>query len=511
MKCLCFFSLIFIFTFSGYAEEKATQKESVLPVKVLLITASELKDSWKKFADWKTQTGRSTKIITISEIEKSYKGKDLQEKIRQCCLKHINENDTQYIILGGDSTPKGGNVPDRDTIHKTMRLYHPDIPTDSYYTSEKNWDTNKNGIYGEWPEDRDDTIYAHSKASIGRIPVRTKADVAAYTDKIIAYESKYPKTKFAEKMVYTCPVPGAQPKLGTSRKTIQKTWDKGEMQFFFDKKTPWDEKVSGDFDLTPNNWVNLINKKETGKMHIHGHGFLPVWVLEHHKTVDQKHVDALKNDNAYLTMTTVSCFTGQYDGKKDPSITESMLRAKDKGAVIIIAPAREGVPAFHNPPYDYQLMVLKGKMDGTTQLLTTVWEQGLKHNLSFGEALRRAKDSMKKDANKTSSYHYVLSEINLLGDPTLSMRSASPSDIALECPKTLSTSDKQLVVKTDKPNVKVCIWKKGELYKTVQTDDKGVCTIDLKLKEKGTLHVSAFGPNLNMTAQSIEVSEAKVN
>ena len=69
---------------------------------------------------------------------------------------------------------------------------------------------------------------------------------------------------------------------------------------------------------------------------------------------------------AYPLITTVSCFTGQYDGKEDPSIVESMIRQPKRGSVAVVAPIRTGKPHFHQRS-DFRLMVSEGKLDGTTQ------------------------------------------------------------------------------------------------------------------------------------------------
>ncbi len=44
---------------------------------VLLITSTELKPSWKPFADWKMKSGKSVKIITVDEISKVLKTLDM--------------------------------------------------------------------------------------------------------------------------------------------------------------------------------------------------------------------------------------------------------------------------------------------------------------------------------------------------------------------------------------------------------------------------------------------------
>ena len=348
------------------------------PASVLLLTDEALAESWQPFTDWKTRQGKGTKVLTVQHIDQKYEGSDIQQKIRACVLDHIDRQGTKWVVLGGDSGPAGkGLVPDRDTKHPQFR--YADIPTDLYYISDKSWDANEDGVYGNWGDDREAVTYSHGGACIGRIPVRTVEDVKAYTEKVIAYEARYPTQGFAQQMIYTCPERMAYPKLNTSKKTIAQAWKAGELSQFFGNKTPWDKDSPGDHDLTPDNWAKLINDRGAAKMHIHGHGLLPVWVLEGQRTVGKDTVGKLTNADAFPVITTVSCFTGHYDAKQDPSITEMMLRRPRAGAIAIVAPSREGVPVFADRS-DFRKMILEGKMDVT---------RSQPRNVSCGRSLRK--------------------------------------------------------------------------------------------------------------------------
>jgi hypothetical protein len=479
---------------------------------VLLITSEELKDSWQRFAKWKTSIGKPVKIITVKEIGKSFSGKDIQEKIRLCVLSYAEKSGTKWVILGGDSDQGGKSVvPDRDTPHVVMgRLKYKNIPSDIYYISDKDWDANKDGIYGDWKNDKDNISYSNKwGTTIGRIPVRTAADVKAYTDKIIEYESNYPSQNFARKLVYTNTVIHSQPKVTRSWDDyVSKSWQDSEVLRFFHTKTPWDGSRAGDYDLSPDNWSKLINEKTAGKMHMHGHGFLPGWVLEKHKMVKSKQVDELKNKDAYLIMTTVSCFTGQFDGPKDPCITESMLRAPGKGAVIIITPAREGVPIFHSPK-DFKLMVSEGKLDGTTETMTRFWMHGLKTQedgsyKTAGEAFYTAKQEMGEHAKKTSGYHWCQCELNFLGDPTLDMRAMDPVKPSVKHAAQAKAGSK-LSIATGIPGSTVCLWQPGKVYQVVKADEKGNASVSLAGAVKGPVSVTVSGANVNTAISTVKI------
>ena len=478
------------------------------PATVLLVTSAKLAPAWGDFAAWKTRQGKATKILTVETIRKDYRGGDVQQKIRAAVLDHVEKHATHWVVLGGDSEPNGGGlVPDRDTPHRVMggRLAYDDIPTDLYYISPLDWDANNDGVYGQWPQDREAIAYTHPKGvSIGRIPVRTAADVAAYTRKIVAYESRYPEKEFARRMIYTNTVNASEPKVRRSWDGyISPSWSDGSVLRFFHTATPWDRKKPGDYPLSPANWSKLINAKAGGKMHMHGHGFLPGWVLEHRQLASAKTVNGLTNKDAYLVMTTVSCFTGQYDHAKDPSITESMLRKPDGGAVVILAPAREGVPIFHDPR-DFRKMVTEGKLDGTTLTHTRFWASGLSRNLTTGEAFMAAKAQMADDAKRNGGYHWCQCELNLLGDPTLDLRAGDPTTPAVEAPAALKRGPQMVKVRT-RQGLTVCLWKGEEVYAVVKADRTGHAVFDVHPATAGAMFLTVAGPSVNTVTRTLPV------
>ena len=471
---------------------------------VLLVTSAELAESWKAFANWKTSTGRPTKIVTTEFIAENFSGDDIQQKIRACCLKHIDEEQTRWVVLGGDSSEDAGVVPDRDTDHSDCQMLpYDNIPTDLYYISEKDWDANDDGKYGVFADDMEEVAYYNPNASIGRIPVRTTDDVAAYTEKVIAYESRYPVGDFARKMVYTCPSDSAYPKLETSMEEVSKVWSSGYVSRFFGNRTAWDETKRGEYDLTPENWIKMINDRHASKVHMHGHGLLDLWVLEKNKEVKADQVDELKNENAYPIITTVSCLTGQYDDKQDPCITESMLRQPRAGAIAILAPSREGVP-FMKSQEDFQLMMTEGKMDGTTTAYTKFWKIALTEDLTLGEAFRKVKMEMESDARENDGFHMAQCELNLLGDPTLSVRPVAPESFQARA----TLRDNKLKLR-GVPNATVSIWDGKGQYIQKQANDKGRLEVELKPTE-GMLYVAASAPGHNIWSKTIAVEEPKV-
>lgn len=388
--------------------------------KVLLVSPDELKDAWSDYAGVREEQGTPMKVVTLKEISKKYEAKDLAGKIRLCAREHIEKEKFHTVILGGDSSPEGGLIPDRDTFHKNMWGTDNDIPTDIYFISPTDWDHDGDGIYGEWKDDKEAITYPDGTVAVGRIPIRTAEDVAAYGKKVASYL----ESEIEGGLALTCAVPGANAKVYRSgNEIIPAAWKDGEVSFFFTNMTSWDgEGKKGAYDLSNENLIEKINDGKITKWHIHGHGLNDRWVLEHEEAFRAPQVGLLKNEGRPLIVTTVSCFTGEFDGKKDPCIVESMIRHPGGGAVAVVAPAREGKPHFHNPRQDFPLMMKEGKLDGTTQTMASFWVAGLGEKATTGLSLMKAKAGLSKDARKSATYHQGICELNLLGDPSLPVK-----------------------------------------------------------------------------------------
>ena len=406
------------------------------------------------------------------------------------------------MILGGDSDGPTA-IPDRDTVHP--QFDYQDVPTDVYYISSKDWDANDDGVFGDWQTDLAALQWTDSQACIGRIPVRTADQVATYTKKVIAYESAYPQQSFAMNFVQTCPVPQAYAKLITSARLIKEQHSTIEPHLYYAHATSWDRHTQGDHELSPDGFINLINQQRYGKLHVHGHGLLKLWVLEHEQPITVEALPQLTNNQAYPIITTVSCHTGRFDHPDDPSVTESMLRLEEAGAIAIIAPCREGVPVFINPQ-DMQRMHSEGLMDGTTQLLTDFWLAGLTQNLTVGEALAQAKQQQVARAEVFYGHHWLLSEMNLLGDPSIPVRSDDPITPLLNVPNNIPLGKQTtLEIETGAPGAQVCLWQGDSLYLQELCDDQGNISISIQPQHAMPILVT-ISPTVNVVQKSITVN-----
>ena len=102
------------------------------------------------------------------------------------------------MLLGGDDTI----VPDRDCYGSVLTssgsVTDSTIPTDLYYASLDyvSWNSN-----GGLPCETTDTVDLEYDLFLGRAPVRTPSQAAAFVGKSIAYDKSPPESGFAEDML----------------------------------------------------------------------------------------------------------------------------------------------------------------------------------------------------------------------------------------------------------------------------------------------------------------------
>ena len=452
------------------------------PATVLLITGPELVDSWKPFLAWKKRLGKPVRILSTTQISERYEAKDLQEKIRRCIRNHTDHLGTRWIILGGDSEENGGGVvPSRETLHRTQSGELTKVPTDIYYLSKKDWDSDNDGVYGEWEQDRESIDYPDGDVGLGRIPVRRSEDVKAYTEKVIAYESRYPESEFATSMAYA----SAKTSLPTGLRTrwddkISKVLAGGSVRYFF----PTSEKNKG---FGPKEWITLFNGLAYGKLHLTGPGRHDAWLFKNDTKITQAKIFQLNNREAYPVITTTSPYTGQFDRGEDPSIAESMIRMPEGGAIAVVAPSRGGPSS------------------GQEEILSQFWENGLGKKVSGGAALSLLKASLIPRATASPSAHLLACELNFLGDPTLGLRETAPRTPAVKGPRELPPGNLSLIIESDAPHSIVSLQDDFGLYAVTLSDESGNVVFPLNVVEESTITITVSGPEYNAVTLTIPV------
>jgi hypothetical protein len=169
---------------------------------LIIISPKKFAQDLQQLVDHKNSHGLRTKLVKLSEIYRSVhfpiKGRDKAEKVKYFIKQALDEWGIKYVLLFGGR--KGGIfkpwwwVPARysNIIDFLDQSFLSDLYFGDIYDSEGNfstWDTNNNGIYGEWHSENKDIIDMFPEVYTGRLPCKNIEEARIVIDKIITYEN----------------------------------------------------------------------------------------------------------------------------------------------------------------------------------------------------------------------------------------------------------------------------------------------------------------------------------
>jgi len=152
-------------------------------VDYLIITGDNMTETLNPLAEWKSQKGLTTKIMSVKDILKDYSGTDQPEKIKNCINDFYLNNDTIWVLLAGDFDM----VPTREAYAPEDLPYDGDtVSCDFYYSDlDNDWDSNDDGL---WGSDDDDMDYI-AEVYVGRLSTNIKTEMEHLIQNIIEYET----------------------------------------------------------------------------------------------------------------------------------------------------------------------------------------------------------------------------------------------------------------------------------------------------------------------------------
>jgi hypothetical protein len=312
----------------------------------LLITSNSLASAFQPLVDRRTLQGKQGKLVTVEDVNSMYDGTrpdgdtDLQTKIRNCIIDHYQNHGTVWVCLAGDNTI----IP--------LRYVYSDLPTDMYYAClDGSYDEDADGQYGEVADDNADLL---PEVWIGRIPVQTAEQAAAYVGKVSLYEAAH-VDDFSHSMLIGSsldwfmsgnnrpmfpyywdhdPVDeGEWPMREVYRKIIQPSWQATPLGQLFNSYSTWDDERCGDYNMTYDHMVEQLNR---GYHHVYlwGHGN-----AVYGAGLDRSMAGVLTNSSRPSIFFVTSCTTAAID-YEDPSQSEAMIRCPTGGGVAYIGACR---------------------------------------------------------------------------------------------------------------------------------------------------------------------------
>jgi len=463
------------------------------PAAYLIICCDAYKDAFQPLADWKKQKGLPSKIVTVESIETDYTGADTQEKIKRCIIDHVNNNGTDYVLLGGDID----TVPHRGCYLKAYYYTENNVPCDLYYAGldDVDWNDDSDSMCAELEADGD-TIDLEPDVLVGRCSCGNAADAQAFVDKTLEYERRAPDLNFGREIVLT----GIRTWSNFDGKSDVHTWS---LRMYDDCIAPfWSPDMIEFFDTTPSLDLSAAALKSEidnghGMLNMMTHGQVGAWSMEGGGEFGIAEASSQTNDLECGIIYTIACHTNWFDSS---CLSEAFTRNAGGGAVAYIGCSRYG----WGDPYSY--------LGGRSIILNrTFYLKLLGEDLHhLGEAYAEHKWEHAGECLSYNPYRWIQLGINLIGDPELPVWTSNPQAMSVIHPSEIAPGSQTIYIKTE-PGAVVCLWKTvgetDEVYAYGEADENGGYSAIIDPATVGTLKLTATKHNFHPFEADITVTD----
>jgi len=347
---------------------------------LIIVTAPQFRTALQSLVAARQKQGLRVAVVDIDQIYDTFShGEPGPEAIRafvQYARAHWPAPAPRYLLLAGDASydPRGylGGT-ERDLV-----------PTQLVRTAFSGWTASD-----VWYALPDDGAGAFPALAVGRLPAQTPEQLATMVAKTLEYEKVDSAATWRHDALVVAD--NDEPGFAEAAKA------------FSDQLTGYQARaitVAGDGSGTRQELAQAF-AQGTGLLGYFGHGSVELWAQEKILAVDD--VAKLTNREKLPIVFTVTCLSGLFQHPIKPSLGETLVRAKNGGAVAALVPSSAAVLPDQRV-LAQGLAVALGVSAGTDGPRT------------LGDAVLAAQQSI---TNAAGGVREVLLTFNLLGDPTL--------------------------------------------------------------------------------------------
>ncbi len=475
-----------------------------------LITTNKLKNAWNDFIAFNKRRGLKTKLKTVEDINASISSGSQAEKLKKYLKDEYEKNNITFVMLGGDDNFGPDRKPLADAVtHKSYSAAFKDYGTDPISDKDVAADMYYETLDGDELDDLEWEIYA------ARFPADNTTELNRMINKTIKY-SEQPVTSAIKKVILAGEKAWPNINGGTC-------WGKDEMLLLkgtctrwyttkgFDNSFSFTELYEVDQNWSKNQLISAINSGVNFLNHVgHSNNFMIM------KLYKQYNDPQKLNNNAFYIGYTTGCYCGCWDNRKiaynasintghynhstQDCIAEEFTVGIDKGAVAFISNTRFGLGDNGRASQD--------GTDGSSIRCERYLYDGFfnkkMHHLAVAQAYSKWINKtaiLNTDVNAKPYYgqmEYVAYQINVLGDPALSVWTETPKTLSGDHPKTIDANATKFSWDTKNPYTAVALLDK---------DDNVVCS--QITGEDGKLEMS--GPALTEYLPSHAGEKLKIN
>ncbi|OGF15196.1 MAG: hypothetical protein A2W00_06255 [Candidatus Eisenbacteria bacterium RBG_16_71_46] len=466
---------------------QAEQIPSLLgsPVAYVIVTSDEMAPTFQALADWKTRSGVPAVIRTTSFIRQQYPfGADDAERVRLFIRDAYSRWSTRWVLLGGDTEI----IPVRTAYTSFYGGEH--IPSDLYYSClDGTWNANGDSLFGQgalWPNQGGDAADLFPEVWVGRAPVRTPAEAAAFVSRTLLYEQTpapgytHRDLFFAEVLFPQNWTPGETTALDGAElvevllPSIHANPSIHYVRLYENYTDPrWEPGALRERRVVV---LDSLNAGYNIALHV-GHGYRDVMSVGD-DNLGITDAETLTNGNRLFNLYASNCTSNAIDGY---CIGEAFMKAPAGGAVTNIGSSRFDFPSAGQ---SYQL-----------EYFRLLYEDSV---TAVGELLGRQKLPFVGYSNNDGVHRWTQMALLMLGDPELHLYTGPLRTLSVVHPASIVASDSGFAVQVEvagqpEASASVTAWKAGADYAVVATDAAGNAWIPFRPDSAGSFFLTVTG------------------
>ena len=430
---------------------------------MLIICYDDFCDEMDSFVNWKNQKGIKTTLVPKSQAGNT------ASSIKNYVQNFYNTHNLTYLLLVGDKAQ---------------------IPT---FDIGSGWSSGESDISYAYLSGND----SYPEFFVGRFSAQTPNHVLTEVQRTIEYE-RDPQigADWYKKGIMIASNEGA----GAGHDGGESDWQHAQnmrqdlLNYTYDSVSELYDGTHGDQDSSGNPSDSMVRNainSGAGIIHYTGHGDTDVWVTSNFNTGD---VDALTNNNELPFVCTVGCKSGDFGGTcLGERFIYSTNGNEPTGA---IATFMSTIYQSWAPPMEAQ--------DEMVDILTESFENNRKY--SFGgiswNGCLEMNDNYGNDGS-TETNHWTL-----FGDPSVSVRTNSPSTLSISHSGNLDPSDGayEVIVNGNHNNVLVALSNNGQyLGSAYSNNGSAVIIVEENIDDLIELTLTATGYNTTTVIDTVVV------
>lgn len=455
-------------------ERSYLRDANVTPSKMLIITHQSLSGYTQIFTDWKNQKGIETDVVFKDDIGTS--SAQIKSYIQN--IYDTSEIPPDYILLTGD-------VDD-------------DYEIPSFYITSTSGDSNVT----DHPYTLLDGDDYFPEMIIGRMSFDSVIEYQTMIAKTLLYE-KTPfmgSTHWFEDVTLVAGNYSSSPPMPTTPVKVTK-WLKDKMvdygynnidEFYY--WPPYYNVFPGSSQISAsiNGGVGVVSYR--------GWGDANGW---HYPLYHREHLDDLNNGAMLPIITSIVCNTGDFANSVDPCFGEKWLRlgnpSSPKGGVVFIGPSDLHTSTKLN-----------------NSIFSGLWYGILdEDNLAFGSAILRGKyelyDNFPLSREPGDDVEFYFSVYNILGDPSLSIWTTVPQDIACTLPDEVDVGTNFLEIDLPGMDGAIVTAIKDDEFSNIAVVENGSAVVYLESQTSGEILLTITKPNYYPFQETINVNQANID